>query len=108
MQREIIRDTNSKSRLREFFVDQLQDIYWAEKKMVKTLPKLEEAATIQSLKEAFSNHLTKTKEHIARLEDVFDSIGEEAVANKCHAMAGITDEGEDIIRETGEGTCQRD
>jgi len=101
-------NTASNSKLREFFIDQLQDIYWAEKKLVKTLPKLEDAATTQELKDAFSNHLEQTKQHVTRLKDVFNVIGEDAYASKCPAMAGIADEGEDIIDETEDGSAQRD
>jgi ferritin-like metal-binding protein YciE len=96
------------SRLKEFFIDQLKDMYWAEKKLVKTLPKMEDAATTQQLKDAFGNHLIQTKEHVNRLEEVFNMVGEEADAKKCHAMAGIVDEGEDIVDDTDEGTAQRD
>lgn len=96
------------TRLHTFFIEQLQDIYWAEKKLVKTLPKLEEAATSDKLKEAFRSHLMQTDNHVSRLESVFELIGETARALKCHAMAGIVDEGEDIIDETEDGTAQRD
>ena len=96
------------SKLREFFVEQLQDIYWAEQKLVKTLPKMEEAASSGGLKQAFNGHLQETKNHVSRLEKVFDLIGEPADAKKCHAMAGIVDEGEEIIDETEENTAQRD
>lgn len=96
------------SKLREFFVDQLHDIYWAEKKLVKTLPKLEKAATSQELKDAFLNHCEQTKEHVTRLENVFNMIGEEVDSTKCPAMAGIIDEGSDIIDETDDGSAQRD
>ncbi len=100
--------TTDNSKLKEFFVDELQDIYWAEKKLVKTLPDLAKAATSSQLKEAFTSHLEETKNHVTRLEKVFESIGEKAKAKKCLAMAGITDEGDDIIDETEEGTAQRD
>jgi ferritin-like metal-binding protein YciE len=100
--------TATNSKLHEFFVDQLQDIYWAEKKLVKTLPKLEEAATSQQLKDAFHNHWEQTQLHVTRLENVFSLIREEAYATKCHAMAGIVDEGSDIIDDTDEGSAQRD
>jgi len=100
--------TATNSKLHEFFVDQLQDIYWAEKKLVKTLPKLEEAATSQQLKDAFHNHWEQTQVHVIRLENVFSLIEEEVYATKCHAMAGIVDEGSDIIDETDEGSAQRD
>lgn len=96
------------SKLQEFFKDQLQDIYWAEQKLVKTLPKMEDAASSSELKQAFNSHLQETKNHVSRLEKVFELIGEEAEAKKCHAMAGIADEGEEIIDETEENTAQRD
>ncbi|HWD89169.1 MAG TPA: ferritin-like domain-containing protein [Mucilaginibacter sp.] len=96
------------SKLKEFFIDQLKDIYWAEKKLVKTLPKLQDAATTQQLRDAFGNHLTQTEGHVERLEQVFGMIGEEVDSSKCQAMAGIVDEGEDIIDDTDEGTAQRD
>lgn len=96
------------SKLKEFFIDQLKDIYWAEKKLVKTLPKLRDAATANELKNAFDNHLEQTKEHVTRLEQVFNKIGEEPDARKCPAMAGIVDEGSDIIDETENSTAQRD
>jgi ferritin-like metal-binding protein YciE len=96
------------SKLKEFFIDQLEDLYWAEKKLVKTLPKMEEAATSQQLKEAFATHCTETQNHVTRLEQVFGMIGEEVDSTKCPAMAGIVDEGEDIIDDTDEGSAQRD
>jgi len=86
----------------------LEDLYWAEKKLVKTLPKMEEAATSQQLKEAFANHCNETRNHVSRLEQVFGMIGEEVDSTKCPAMAGIVDEGEDIIDDTDEGSAQRD
>ena len=101
-------DAAKNSRLQEFFVDQLQDIYWAEQKLVKTLPKMEDAANSNELKQAFNSHLQETRNHVSRLEKVFDLLGEPAEAKKCHAMAGITDEGEEIIDETEDNTAQRD
>ena len=101
-------DAAKNSRLQEFFIDQLQDIYWAEQKLVKTLPKMEEAANSNELKQAFNSHLQETRNHVSRLEKVFDLLGEPAEAKKCHAMAGITDEGEEIIDETEDNTAQRD
>ncbi|MDB5009221.1 MAG: hypothetical protein JWQ06_10 [Mucilaginibacter sp.] len=98
----------SDSKLKEFFIDQLEDLYWAEKKLVKTLPKMQEAATSSQLRDAFGNHLNQTQQHVSRLEQVFGIIGREVESTKCQAMAGIVDEGEDIIDETEEGTAQRD
>jgi ferritin-like metal-binding protein YciE len=101
-------NTVADSKLKEFFIEQLQDIYWAEKKLVKKLPKLQQAATTQQLKDAIGNHHTQTKTHVERLEKVFALMGLEADAKKCPAMAGILEEGEDIIDDTDEGSSQRD
>src|SRR3954470_13250812 len=108
MATQMMKATATDSKLQEFFVDQLQDIYWAEKKLLKTLPKLEDAATSDQLKNAFQNHLEQTQEHVNRIKEVFNMIGLEAESTKCHAMAGIVDEGSDIIDETDEGSAQRD
>ena len=99
-------ETNNK--LQEFFVDQLQDIYWAEQKLVKVLPKMEDAAFSEELKQAFNSHLQETKNHVSRLEKIFDLISVPAEGKKCHAIVGITDEGEEIIDETEDNTAQRD
>ena len=96
------------SKLKDFFADQLRDIYWAEKKLVKILPKLREAATAQQLKDAFGIHHAETEKHVERIEQVFGMIGEERHTTKCAAMAGIVVEGKDIIDKTEEGTAKRD
>jgi ferritin-like metal-binding protein YciE len=96
------------SRLREFFVDELKDIYWAEKHIVTTLPKMAKAATSSELKDAFNNHLEETKGHVTRLEEAFKALGEKAVAKKCDAMDGIIKEGASIIEDTEAGTATRD
>jgi ferritin-like metal-binding protein YciE len=96
------------SNLKEFFVDQLKDIYWAEKKLVKKLSRLSEASTSPQLKDALDNHLAKSRVHVERLEKVFNLIGEEADSKKCPAMSGIIEEGEDIIDDTDQGSAQRD
>lgn len=94
--------------LEEFFTDELKDIYWAEKHLVKTLPKMQKAATSDELKQAFGDHLEQTKGHVERLEQVFEMLGKKAQAKKCDAMEGITKEGEGIIEETEQGTATRD
>ena len=94
--------------LEEFFKDEIKDIYWAEKHLVKTLPKMAKAATSPELKEAFTNHLEETKVHVERLEQVFELLEEKAQAKKCDAMEGITKEGDGIIEETETGTATRD
>jgi len=100
--------TAQHSRLRQFFIDQLQDIYWAEKKLVKTLPKLAEAAHSEELRNAFDMHLKETENHVTRIEQAFSMMQEKKDATECPAMKGIVEEGEDIIDETEDRTAQRD
>lgn len=95
-------------KLKEFFHDEIKDIYWAEKKLVQTLPKLAKAATSEELRTAFTGHLEETKGHVMRLEQVFELLCEKAQAKKCDAMEGITEEGASIIDDTEEGTHTRD
>ena len=99
---------SSDNMLLDFFTDELKDIYWAEKHLVKTLPKMQKAATSQELQDALADHLEVTKTHVERLEQVFETLGEKPQAKKCDAMAGITEEGDGIIEETEEGTSTRD
>jgi len=96
------------SMLEKFFTDELKDIYWAEKHLVKTLPKMKKAATSVELQNTFAEHLNVTKEHVTRLEQVFELMGKKPQAKKCDAMEGITKEGEGIIEETEDGTATRD
>jgi ferritin-like metal-binding protein YciE len=96
------------SKLEEFFHDEIKDIYWAEKKLVQTLPKLAKAATSDELRQAFTSHLEETRGHVTRLEQVFDLMGHKPEAKKCDAMEGITEEGAGVIEDTEEGTSTRD
>jgi len=96
------------SEFHEFFVDELKDIYWAEKHLVKALPKMKKAATSPELAEAFQKHTEETNNHIATLEQVFELLGEKAVAKKCDAMAGLLEEADSIIEDTEAGTLVRD
>ncbi|HEY1869541.1 MAG TPA: ferritin-like domain-containing protein [Chitinophagaceae bacterium] len=99
---------SNNSMLLEFFTDELKDIYWAEKHIVATLPKMQRAATTSELQQAFADHLEASKTHVSRLEQAFQLLGEKAQAKKCDAMAGIIEEGKDIIAETEKGTATRD
>ena len=96
------------SMLADFFHGELKDIYWAEKHLVKTLPKMTNAATSAELKQAFTKHLEETKVHCERLEEVFGLLNKKPQAKKCEAMEGIIKEGEGIIEETKAGTATRD
>ena len=94
--------------LNELFIDELKDIYWAEKQLVKSLPKMQKAATTSELKQAFADHLEVTKEHVSRLEQAFELMDKKPQAKKCEAMAGLTKEAEEIIEDTEAGTLTRD
>ncbi len=96
------------SMLQEFFAGEIKDIYYAEKHIVKTLPKMMKAASSTELKEAFQEHLEVTKTHVTRLEQVFELLGKKPQAKKCDAIEGITKEGEGIIEDTEAGTATRD
>ena len=89
--------------LRELYVDSLKDIYWAEKALLKALPKMAKNATTESLIAAIDEHTAVTEEQVARLEKVFELAGEKAVAKKCEAMDGLIKEGQDIMESTEEG-----
>lgn len=96
------------SMLKEFFTDGIKDIYYAEKHIIKTLPKMMKAATSVELKTAFEEHLEVSKTQVTRLEKVFELLGKKPQAKKCEAIEGITKEGESIIEDTEEGTATRD
>lgn len=96
------------SMLHDFFVGQVKDLYYAEKHIVKTLPKMAKAASSEELKAAFKKHLEDSKAHVARLEEVFALLEMKPRAKKCDAIEGITKEGESVIEETEAGTATRD
>jgi len=96
------------SRLHEFFIEQLKDLYYAEKHIVKTLPKMAKASASEELKGAFKSHLEDTKAHVARLEEIFGLLEMKPRAKKCEAIEGITKEGEGVIADTEAGTATRD
>jgi len=88
--------------LETLFIDQLQDLYDAEQRLVKALPMMAEAAHDSSLKSAFQQHLSETKNHVTRLERVFQSMGRKAEAKTCEAMKGLVAEGEEVLSASGD------
>lgn len=94
--------------LQELFMEQLRDIYWAENHLVKSLPKLQKAATSDELREAFEEHLEVTREHVGRLDEIFEMLGEKAHGKKCEAMEGLVQEAESVLEDTEDGTATRD
>jgi ferritin-like metal-binding protein YciE len=85
--------------LNDLFVHQLRDIYYAEKQIVKALPDMIEKATDSTLKQGFEAHLGETKNHVARLEQVFKLHGVEAKGIDCPAIDGIIEEADDVAGE---------
>jgi ferritin-like metal-binding protein YciE len=85
--------------LHDAFLDELRDAYDAEKQLTKALPKLAKAATAPALREAFATHLEETRGQIARLEQVFASLGEKVRGKHCDGVAGIIEEGTSVMEE---------
>lgn len=83
--------------LDELFIFQLQDLYDAEQRLTKALPKMAEAATSANLKTAFERHLEETVQHVNRLEEAFKSIGETPKSETCEAMKGLISEGDEMV-----------
>jgi ferritin-like metal-binding protein YciE len=87
------------SDLHELFLDELADIYNAEQQLTKALPKLAKTAKNDELREAFEQHLEETENHVTRLDQVFESLGESMKRKKCKGMEGLIEEGEEVISE---------
>ncbi len=85
--------------LNELFLDTLKDIYYAEKQIMKALPKMAKAANSEKLQAAFQKHMDETEGQIERLEQIFELIGKPARGKKCDAIEGIIDEGKEIMDE---------
>jgi ferritin-like metal-binding protein YciE len=88
-----------KKTLNDLFLDTLKDIYYAEKQIVKALPKMAKAAQSGELKSGFEQHLEESEGHIERLEQVFEMLGKPARGKTCEAILGIIDEGKTIMDE---------
>ena len=84
---------------RELFLHELGDLLYAENTLVKTLPKLAREATDAELQKGFEAHLEETKQHVDKLKQVFELVGEKAKAEKCPAIEGITKEHDDFMSE---------
>lgn len=88
-----------KNSLRELYVNELKDLYNAETQLVKALPKMAKAASNAELRQGFEEHLRQTSEHVSRLEQVFEMLGEKASGKKCLAMDGLVKEGAETMSE---------
>ena len=88
--------------LRDLMVEELRDLYSAETQLLDALPKMAEAASSNQLKSAFSDHLEETRQHVSRLERIFQQIGEKSSGETCEAMKGLIKEGEILVKAQGE------
>lgn len=85
--------------LDELFHETLKDIYYAERQLLKALPKMARAAQSEELRSAFQTHLDQTETHVERLQQVFESFGKAARGKTCPAIDGIIEEGEEVISD---------
>ncbi len=95
-----------KDSLKELYIDELRDLYNAETQLVKALPKMAKAAANDQLREAFENHLRETTEHVSRLEQIFEQLGEKASGKKCMGMEGLVKEGAETMKEDYDDTVK--
>jgi len=98
----------TETKLEDFFVTMLQEIYWAETHLISVLESMEQAATSTKLKQAFTKHKEETKVHIDRLQQAFSQMNRDSIAERSAGLQGIFDEGWQVIDETEEGSAQRD
>jgi ferritin-like metal-binding protein YciE len=89
----------AKTGMKELLIEELRDIYNAEKQLTKALPKMARAAKNEALKTAFQDHLQETQGQIERLEQVFEKLDTRARGKLCHAMEGLVEEAKDIMEE---------
>jgi ferritin-like metal-binding protein YciE len=85
--------------LKELYIDELKDLYNAENQLVKALPKMAKAASSEELSQGFEEHLEQTRAHVQRLEEIFQSLGENPKGKKCKGMEGLVAEGAEVMKE---------
>jgi len=91
--------------LKSLLIDELRDIYHAERQLVRALPKLAKAATSPDLREALESHLAETEEQVSRVEQAFELLNEAAKTKTCAGMMGIVEEGSELIKEGDKGAA---
>src|SRR5688572_22883060 len=94
------------SKLGKLFEQELRDIYWVEKALLKALPKMAKNATSQELITALEDHLAETEEHVSRVERIFELLDKTPRAKKCEAMEGLLKEAEEVMGEADEGAMR--
>ena len=91
---------------KELFEETLKDIYYAEKAILKALPKMAKKASSRKLQQAFTKHQKETERQVERLEEVFKLIGKRASGKDCPAIDGIIEEGEEVMKEAEDDTVR--
>jgi ferritin-like metal-binding protein YciE len=92
--------------MQELLIDELKDLYSAEKQIVRAFPKLAKAASTPALQEAFLSHLEETKGQVGRLEKIAELVGHKLTGKTCVGMKGVLEEGSEVLEETDEGTVR--
>ena len=87
----------------ELLLDELKDLYSAEKQITKALPKMAKAAVSPDLKKAFETHLEETQGHVERLDKIFETLGKSPRGKVCHGMEGLLEEGSEVMEEAEKG-----
>jgi ferritin-like metal-binding protein YciE len=93
--------------MEDLFLDEIRDLYDAEKQLTKALPEMADAASSDELRDAFEEHLEQTMNHVTRLERIFEALGEKPTGKKCAAMTGLIKEGNEMVKASDQ-TVVRD
>src|SRR5258708_33096674 len=89
--------------IEDLFVEELKDLYSAEKQITKALPKMAKAASSEDLRQAFESHLEETNGHVERLEQICETLGKSSRSKTCEGMKGLRSEGSELIEEISKG-----
>lgn len=92
--------------MQDLFIEQLKDLYSAEKQLVQALPRMAKAATTPELAQAITDHLSQTQNHVSRLEQCFEHLNASTRGKRCKGMEGLIEEGKETIEEDGEGVVK--
>lgn len=92
--------------LKKLYIEELRDLYNAEQQITKALPKMVEATSSPDLKKAFQEHLEQTHQHVQRLEQIFEKLGESPKGKTCKGMEGLIREGEEMIKENADAAVR--
>jgi ferritin-like metal-binding protein YciE len=88
--------------LQDLYVEELKDLYDAEKRLVQALPKMAKEVSSEELAKAINDHLDQTREHVTRLEQIFEELGKNPARKKCEGLVGILEEGKEILEQDGD------